>query len=282
MIAIENLLTGNDWEQIALRTLLFLVLFEAVFRSIRSICKSNSIVGGLEKYKNMPRERLNEIWALKMTIGLHSLVVGPAAIYGIISDENMLKVVRLLFKFDLDGLARSDLFYLHEDQICPLLTTFSVAFFLWDGCHGLCGTWESMDIPMVFHHAVSIVVWPIALHFRVCNLFLFSYQAMELSSPFMQLRWYYLAFHGPTTKPYFYVSAVFAITFTIVRVGMIPYHLTAYYVAKPWAAGGNAPHWLKMLATVTLPLPNLLNVFWFALIVTMAARVLSPNKKKMK
>lgn len=45
-------------------------------------------------------------------------------------------------------------------------------------------------VPMIVHHVLSLLAWPLGLVHPACHTFLLLCISMEASSPFVQLRWF--------------------------------------------------------------------------------------------
>ena len=158
--------------------------------------------------------------------------------------------------------------------------TISVGFFVWELAR--IRRWEVVEGAMIFHHVVSILIWPVGVSFGLANFFLLSFMASELSSPFIHIRWALLAFTGSSMK-FHLATASFALSFILVRVCIAPFSLAAFYAARCWDAELHGiPQFVSILATITLPLPNFLNLFWFWMIIQMGLRAAKPSKPKAK
>lgn len=251
------------------KVLLFTVFWEFSYRVIRLVCPV------LKNHEKHSPARFREVASIKANTAFHSLVIGPLSAYALFSNETMLKIVRHLRAFDTEALTGNyHTFYATENEWLPILTPLSVAFFVWELIY--LSRWEVFDLPMVFHHLFAIVAWPLALCNGLANFFLLAFQASELSSPMIHIRWFARTFFG-TGALWMFATLTFALLFTVVRVVTIPHVFMAYMAARPWE---HEVLLLSSIASVTLVMPIFLNTFWFMLIAQMGSKMICPKKKK--
>ena len=108
---------------------------------------------------------------------------------------------------------------------------------------------------------LSVTVWPIAVHYRVAYVYLLIFISSELSSPLMQGRWMAGTFKGKDSAEYKSVTMLFGLSFLLVRSWTIPFVEFSLWAMAPWAYAG-IPTLVNVIATLTLPLPAVLNALW--------------------
>ena len=229
----------------------------------------------MKKHEVHSPERFLEVASIKVNTAFHSLIIGPLSAYALFSDETMFQVITHLRALDMAALSGDfHTFYATENNWIPILTPLSIAFFIWELLY--INKWEVYDFAMVLHHVFSIVSWSLALCNGLANFFLLAYQATEISSPLIHIRWFARTFFG-TGLLWKFATFTFAFLFTIVRVATIPYMLLAYWTARPWDHHEVS---LALIASITLVGPLILNTFWFILIAKMGAKMVCPKKKR--
>merc|ERR1719421_1926605 len=136
------------------KTLLCIWFWEFSYRIIRLVCPV------MKNHKVHSPERFLEIASIKANTAFHSLIIGPFSAYGLFSDEKMMKIVDHLRAFDTVTLSKDQyIFYETETTWVPILTPLSVSFFVWELIY--VNKWEVFDIPMVCHHILAIISWPL-------------------------------------------------------------------------------------------------------------------------
>lgn len=246
---------------IILRICFFLYLFEIKYRLFYNFMPliSESSTNSIKNFRTW--------WAIKLVNLVHALIVSIIALYALLNDFNMLEIFRSLKNFDILVLYETIL-TIPETTFCPILVTYTVGFFIWDLLHYTQA--ENFPLLMIFHHTLSIIVWPIALYNGLANFFLLHFMVSELSTPFIHIRWYINKVYGKNIL-WLLVTLLFIITFIIVRILVIPYLIYGLYRAEI------INHYeidlrLRILAISTLYLPSLLNLFWFFYIIRMCKK----------
>jgi len=136
---------------------------------------------------------------------------------------------------------------------------------------------------MIVHHVVSIALWPLSCYLKIAHFYLLHFELTELSSPFLQLRWFTRRFASPHVDAL--ASAAFALSFFVVRTALVAPMLRAAWLARPWD-GAKYPHLsptVRALSTLSLPLPFLLNALWSVQIILMCVKTMkriSGNKSE--
>ena len=162
------------------------------------------------------------------------------------------------------------------------LTSVTVGFFLWELAHvrDWAPSSKSEHRTMIIHHVVSCILWPLSCHLRIAHFFLIHFEATELSSPCLQLRW----FARRWQKGELTVSAAFALSFFAVRTSLVVPMLRAAWIAQVWN-GAVYPHLnftVRLLSTLSLPMPFFLNILWTVQILKMIAKTIRRCNKMKK
>ena len=214
-------------------------------------------------------------WAIKLTNIVHAIVVGPLALYTLLNDVKMLEIVSSLKDWNYPVIYETIL-TIPESNFCPVLTTYTIGFFIWDLVHS--NHAESFTFVMVLHHLISIIVWPIALYNGLANFFLLSFMVSEISSPFIHIRWYIRSKYGQGML-WLLMTFIFILSFIIVRILVLPYIIFGLYAAQTWRHP-EINVWLRILSTVTLYLPSIFNIWWLWFIIKMCIRFICPKLVK--
>ena len=268
---VEHVLFSTEWFPIFTRALLFVCFFEFQYRVIYLLWPA------LPKSEKHSAETMRRWWAIKFNNVVHAAILGPIAAYALLEDDNMFAIVNSLKGWNMAEVYESIL-VTQESLYTPVLTTYSVGFFIWDLLYS--SQAESFEFLMVVHHLISILVWPIALNNGLANFFLLTFMASELSSPFIHVRWYIRTLFGQGMA-WIAITLVFILSFLVVRILVLPYVLFGLYAAQTWRHP-SIPVWLRILSTSTLYLPSLFNIWWMWFIIKMCIRFLCPKKGKSK
>ena len=262
---------------------LSVVVCEAVYRVAHVAACRTSLDGG-------DRRTL----ALKFVNVLHALCVGPAAAYALLGgvvaggagyDAALTDAVRSALRRDA---AAAPALFSGAPSVgaaaALALTPVTVGFFCWDLAR--VGSWArttaSERALMVAHHALSILIWPVAAIQNVAGPFLLHFLYTECSSPLLQGRWVAQAFYGRRSRADLGASAAFAAAFLVVRSTNVHVVLAALLDARPWDAAlhPTVPRAVRVAAALTLGVPSLLNVAWTLQILKMGRKALAPPKAK--
>lgn len=246
--------------------------------TLLEVCFRVGIVGG----GGQQRRRTA---ALKVMAIAHSSSVGSLALVALRTHPVLRWQTSQVLR--LDDLAAAELFVSpHGETWANLLTSITVGFFIWELAHFRdWATTSRVEIfAMVVHHVVSAILWPLSIHLRIAYFFLMHFELSEISSPWLQLRWFVKVYGGPEIV----VSSIFALSFLLVRTVVIAPMFRAIYLARPWD-GGLYPHLslaVRIISIVSLCIPFALNAFWSLQIAQMAwktyKRVTAGKKKKKK
>lgn len=205
--------------------------------------------------------------ALKCTVLVHHLLVGPAALVGIASDP----ALREAFKcFGCQEAA----IHLLRDPVGPSAPLLALApvtlgymlldlalFPFWD----LSGKKDRrMALLMVCHHVFSLISWPFAVKFDFCARYVLVLLAYEVSSIFLVIKWMLSAAGWKQGCVFMVNGALFTGSFLLIRVvGAFP-QLRAVFLAPPWGVSAEEYQllWWMPLGSTWLVLPFLLNFYW--------------------
>jgi len=136
---------------------------------------------------------------------------------------------------------------------------------------------------MLCHHALSLVLWPVALVYGFAHQWLLLYVAYELSSAALVANWIIAQTGHKASKAYLASGTVFTATFLLVRCGALPFSLAALWLAPPWlaetaakvAALPPAVRW----SSAGLVLPHLLTFVWAPKVVKGYAKAVFPARR---
>jgi hypothetical protein len=117
-------------------------------------------------------------------------------------------------------------------------------------------------------------------YLEIYPLFAVIRLTQEMSTPFLNIRWMLLSTNRKDSKAFAYNSYIFLIVFTICRVLMIiPYWLKLYnnVHSAAWNRITGFGHFTFFGSNVPI---DLLNLYWFTLIVKGVYKLSRANKKK--
>lgn len=230
-------------------------------------------------------------YALKVVNVVHAALMGPAACYvlfgGVVlgtdgADGNLTRGVAAALAGDASSAPAMFSGGLGAGY-ANVLTPITVGFFVWDLWR--VDAWAKTTVGerrlMIVHHVISILVWPVAARNNVAGPFLLHFEYTELSSPLLQFRWYAQTFRGRSSGADMAVSAAFAVAFLFVRTTNIHIVLHTLFYARPFdsALHPHVPNYIRILGTLTLGLPSLLNTVWTLQIFKMGYKMLFGKKK---
>eukprot|EP00808_Paulinella_micropora_P022336 g47713.t1 len=219
--------------------------------------------------------------AIKLINMLHAILVGPAAALVILRSPTMAPARQAfvgMFSMDREAVAtamRDSVDY----QLLPLIVSISVGFLIWDLLHFF--QWDKPDYAMVLHHVGSILLWPPAVYTPVQHFYVIFFISTELSSPFLQARWFIRNNRGDKSKTLMLVNFCFALMFFLARTIWIPSGLYGYYCIVTSPKGFNLiPYWKAVSSAISIPIPFILNGIWSLEIMRMIGKALRPKKSK--
>ncbi|EOD23449.1 hypothetical protein EMIHUDRAFT_434359 [Emiliania huxleyi CCMP1516] len=133
---------------------------------------------------------------------------------------------------------------------------------------------------MYGHHLISLLVWPYCIASGRAVVFVSFFLFTELTNIGQAL---FLVLNKGKMLPSLEtpVGLVWALSFLGCRIVTIPWLLKAFAEAVVTSDCGMAP-FDRALGALTVPLPILLNVYWFALIARKAMRIVAGSKPPPK
>jgi len=129
-------------------------------------------------------------------------------------------------------------------------------------------------LQMLMHHVLSILVWPVAMTENKMSWVVGYFMLTEITNVFLNLREMFTALGIDNTI----TSLIWAIQFLIVRI--LPLPLIIYFFCMGDYSSFSLG--LKVLSALTVPIPFLLNVYWFSFIVDGFAVKLGCKTRKKK
>mmetsp|Transcript_22842 Transcript_22842/g.77819 ORF Transcript_22842/g.77819 Transcript_22842/m.77819 type:complete len:330 (+) Transcript_22842:16-1005(+) len=137
---------------------------------------------------------------------------------------------------------------------------------------------KDMYHQMIGHHVVSLMIWPYAVANHLAIGYITYLLSTEFTSVWMNLRWIHKALKQDklANAAFVFVAVMFLLSYTVIRVIPIPWvlWLTVRFDKSKMT-------WYEaFVAWVTIPIPALLNGFWYNLILKGVVQMLrGPDKK---
>lgn len=131
---------------------------------------------------------------------------------------------------------------------------------------------KPLYMQMWAHHVLSILFWPFALCCHINTISVIYFVFTEITNPCLNLRWVMESRPGwGNGIPYYLCGATLLLWFFVIRIMPLPWFLL--HLALP-ATYTNCT-WLYVGCTLTLvPIPFLLNAFWFKLMIRKVVRLI--------
>ncbi|KAL1502979.1 hypothetical protein AB1Y20_011049 [Prymnesium parvum] len=125
---------------------------------------------------------------------------------------------------------------------------------------------------MWFHHSVSLVLWPYSVLTNKCAFFVSFFLFTEITNIGQNI------FHACNkgnlgSKITAVVGSCWLVSFFVVRIVPMPW-LVYHYVKLHWEGGVGQTGLETVVSLVTIPLPWMLNTYWFILLSMKAIRML--------
>lgn len=176
-----------------------------------------------------------------------------------------------------------------------IATGMTTGYFFFDFCNLvwnkkklLASSMKNEYYVMLWHHILSVLIWPYAvassLHCWWINYFLVT----EVTNIGLNVRSILMNFETlRNSSMVLNISIVWVVAFFIIRVLPVPF-LVQYYVSMVLPGchlnrHGMLPEWLHYGVSITsIPIPVILNCYWFSLMIKMAMKKLFPKKKAEK
>jgi hypothetical protein len=130
---------------------------------------------------------------------------------------------------------------------------------------------------MLVHHILSVLIWPWAVMNSVYAWWINYFLVTEVTNIGLNLRWLLQRGKLASDDTVTVLSVVWAFAFMVIRILPVPF-LIYYYcvtVVPGCALDSSIVH---AVAVVCIPIPIMLNTYWFNLIVGMAMKKLKPKK----
>ena len=128
----------------------------------------------------------------------------------------------------------------------------------------------------VMHHALPLIFWPIAMHYGTFEYFIAWQVRSELTQVGWGLRTIFIGLSIIDTIPGLFVELLFICTFFHVRISPYPEQLNAF-LNIDWM-DPKLPSWRILPAIILVPIPLLLNAFWWLNIIRVIYIVLIKKK----
>ena len=132
----------------------------------------------------------------------------------------------------------------------------------------------------IMHHALPILMWPLAMRYGTFEYFVAWGVRSELSQAAMGLRTIFIGMGILDTIYGAMVQLSFVGVYFYVRMWPLADHVVSMAKAD-WFAE-NVPRWQLPFAFFTVPVPAMLNVYWWFMIMGAFWKVVSGEKKKKK
>merc|ERR1711957_751032 len=130
---------------------------------------------------------------------------------------------------------------------------------------------------MVFHHLVSLTVWPLSFLNNAGTFYVAYFIATEVTSPLLHMTVFFLPKHGIEGGIRTIIGLTLIAVFFFVRVLPAP--------ALWWSLAKSVPFWadvnpiITVLGLTTIPMPSFLFGYWFYKLVAGAVKALTEKKE---
>jgi len=135
-------------------------------------------------------------------------------------------------------------------------------------------TGAAMYAQLWMHHVLSLLLWPVSLHYELGAFLVAWFLFSEVSNVPLTLRTILIKLQHANGTLFLGVSISWLVIFFVSRI--IPIPLLAYVLAT--AASGSSPLLVKFLCYASCPIPMLLNLYWFSLMLDGARKSMAPKK----
>jgi hypothetical protein len=131
------------------------------------------------------------------------------------------------------------------------------------------------------HHLLSLMLWPWAMLNHRAVVIVEYYAFTEITGAFQHLRTLMARLGHDTSPLYVANGAAWTLSFFIVRILPLPYFLYLYVYWQWYRTYEPCSAVMAWVATFALPIPWMLNVFWFCLLAKGVSGFLAKyNRKK--
>lgn len=257
-------LHGGAVVELARRALVVAACFLAVHCALRPVVRRFPAIPPLDR-----GDWLNRVCSIT-----HATVTGGLSVYALCTEASSAAVARSILR-----LAPAPVDYVHgSSAILELLMPWTLGYFFYDSIIMAIDPVVYMTA-MAVHHAGALVVWPIALHGRLCHVYVLYMLSTEVSSVLLHPAVFYLPKHGLGGTPvHITVGLALVAVFFVLRVLPVPFLLYSWWASREAFFALPAPYFWT--AAVSLPVPLVLNVFWFSLLVNGALKQLAKASSK--
>ena len=217
------------------------------------------------KYSEFGRHK-KAYWNTLPGSSLHAIILSVVTCYVLLFDS-----LREEYIFSLSPVGRA-------------LIRFSLGYFLTDFVFVMLDSEMRKDKMNFCHHTLSMFgIW-LGVYIDGVALFTIVYRFItELSTPFVNIRWFMSAVNYPkSSTPYIVNSLVLAVTFFSVRVFIIPYHwyIFYYYIFLDPSMPAIWPVFVQYWVIITYVAYDVLNITWGYKIVTGGYKLLMKSHKQ--
>ena len=218
-------------------------------------------------------------WANRCVATLHAALSGFICTMAMLSEEPAAANTKALLTLDHNTINNTD-FFRGNSAAFGFVLPYTIGYFLYDLVAMLLDSEIYMDLMMV-HHIFSLALWPVALLSGVGHYYVLQLLSTEATSPLLHASVFFLPKHGFKGKTlHTACGLLFLLAFTVWRILPIP--LIAYSAYASWSGLSDISWPLFIAIFVGLPIPPLLNLYWYSLIVkgSLKALGLFDGKKK--
>mmetsp|Transcript_22995 Transcript_22995/g.32054 ORF Transcript_22995/g.32054 Transcript_22995/m.32054 type:complete len:147 (-) Transcript_22995:228-668(-) len=136
------------------------------------------------------------------------------------------------------------------------------------------------------HHGVSIILWPLLVHFDVAHMWILYFLSTELTGPFNVIRKMLSEAKYKESKLYIVNGLIFTTLFVLWRIVPIPTLVSVGWLANPFDSStvptSLTPNIVILLKVAYLfsYLPLAFNMYWGFYVVNGACKALLCSQKK--
>jgi len=215
------------------------------------------------------KAKLRDDWINRIIASAHALAVSIMAGAALAAEPPCAGMARAVARLE----PTVDL--VHGDpSILRWCLPLSLGYFLYDCC--IMAIDSEVHSPlMVMHHVMSVIVWPISFLSQRGMWYVLYFMSTELSTPMLHLTLFFLPKHGLAESTIFLpVGVGMLAVFFLVRVLPIPFVL--YSMKATWNFWEPTDWPIFMIWAATIPIPPLLNSYWFFRLLQGATKKLGP------
>eukprot|EP00927_Polykrikos_kofoidii_P033180 TRINITY_DN28086_c0_g2_i1.p1 TRINITY_DN28086_c0_g2~~TRINITY_DN28086_c0_g2_i1.p1 ORF type:complete len:269 (+),score=40.48 TRINITY_DN28086_c0_g2_i1:84-890(+) len=218
-------------------------------------------------------ERLRGDWLNRVIASAHAAVVGSFCCRAMFSETPLKSVVASAWRFEpvFDAV-------LGTSATLRWTLPLTLGYFFYDCC--VMAIDKEVYVPlMVAHHVISLIVWPMSVLSRRGSVYVLFYSATEISTPLLHLVVFFLPKHKLSDGPHYTVLGVgLLVTFFLARILPIP--MVLHSMKATWSFWQPEDAVIFVTWALSVPVPMLLNGFWFFKLVHGALSKLGGEKPK--